>query len=122
MTAPSHQGLYRNSPLVLGGLLGSIALIAGVAVAMQIAATGDELLPLVLGTLAVFVLTFAVCMLTVLRQHRWTIDADAVLIEERPLVPMTGRRRVQRVPFGAIAALSSAERSGRRVDPHLARR
>lgn len=110
MTAPTHQGLYRNTPLAFGGLMGAIALlIAGIAGAMQIATTGDQLLPLVLGTLGLFVLTAAVCMLAALRRHRWTIEADAVLIEERPLVPLTGRRRVRRVPFTGIAALSSVQ-------------
>ena len=28
MTAPTHQGLYRNAPLLFGGLLGAIALLA----------------------------------------------------------------------------------------------
>jgi len=90
--------------------MGAIALlIAGIAGAMLIATTGDQLLPLVLGTLGLFVLTAVVCMLAALRRHRWTIEADAVLIEERPLVPLTGRRRVRRVPFTAIAALSSVQ-------------
>lgn len=110
MTAPSHQGLYRNTPLVLGGLLGSIALlVGGVAASMQIATTGDELLPLVFGTLGLFVLAFVVCMLMALRRHRWTLEAQAVLIEERPQVPLTGRRRVRRVPFAEIAGLSSVQ-------------
>ena len=110
MTAPAHQALFRNTPLAFGGLMGAIALlIAGIAGAMLIATTGDQLLPLVLGTLGLFVLTAVVCMLAALRRHRWTIEADAVLIEERPLVPLTGRRRVRRVPFTAIAALSSVQ-------------
>ena len=62
-----------------------------------------------LAVLGAFVLTFAVCALAALRRHRWTIDADAVLIEERPLVPLMGRRRVRRVPFGAIASLSNVQ-------------
>jgi hypothetical protein len=110
MTASTHQGLFRNTPLAFGGLMGAIALlIAGIAAAMLIATTGDQLLPLVLGTLGLFVLTAVVCMLLALRRHRWTIAADAVLIEERPLVPLTGRRRVRRVPFAGIAALSSVQ-------------
>jgi len=110
MTAPTHQGLYRNTPLIFGGLLGGIALlIAGIAAAMLIATTGDELLPMILAALGVFVLTSVGCMLAALRQHRWTIDTDAVLIEERPLVPLTGRRRVRRVLFGGIAALSRVQ-------------
>lgn len=107
MSAPTHQGLYRNAPLVAGGLLGAIALlIGGIAAAMQIATTGDERLRLLFGAV---VLTFAICMLTALRRHRWTIEPDAVLIEERPLVPLTGRRRKRRVPFGRIAALNNVQ-------------
>lgn len=110
MSAPIHQGLYRNTPLVAGGLLGAIALlIGGIAAALQIATTGDELLPLIFGTLGAFVLTFVICMLAALRRHRWTIEPEAVLIEERPLVPLTGRRRTRRIPFGGIAALSNVQ-------------
>ena len=112
MTAPSHQALYRSLPLALGGLLGSLVLlIAGVAGALLIASR-DQRLALVLGMLGVFVLTFAVCALASLRRHRWTIDADAVLIEERPLVPMIGRRRTRRVPFDQIASLSNVSNGG----------
>jgi len=104
--------LYRNTPLVLGGLLGAIALlIGGVAAAMQLARTGDELLPLIFAALGAFVLTFMVSMLAALRQHRWIVEADAVRIEERPLVPLTGRRRTLRVPFGGIAGLSLVQNS-----------
>ena len=110
MTATTHQGLYRNSPLIFGGLMGAIALlIAGIAAAMRIATTGNELLPLVFGVLGLFVLTSMACMLGALRRHRWTIDTEAVLIEERPLVPLMGRRRVRRVAFGEIASLSNVQ-------------
>src|ERR1044072_3273539 len=106
MTAHTHQGLYRNTPLAFGGLMGAIALlIAGIAGAMLIATTGDQLLPLVLGTLGLFVLPSVVCMLAALRRHRWTIEADAVLIEERPLVPLTGRRRGRGAALTGVAAL-----------------
>jgi hypothetical protein len=97
MTAASHHGLYRSLPLAFGGLLGSLLLIAA----------REQRLALVLGMLGVFVVTFAACALTALRRHRWTIEADAAPIEERPLVPLFGRRRVRRVPFGQIASLSN---------------
>lgn len=110
MTAPTHQGPYRNTPLIASGLLGAIALlIGGIAIAMQVATTGDELLPLVFAALGAFVLVFVASMLMALRRHRWTIDTDAVLIEERPLVPLTGRRRVRRVPFGMIVGLNNVQ-------------
>ena len=105
--AASHQALYRNLPRLLGGLMGSLALLAaGIAGALLLAAH-DQRFPLVLATLGVFVAVFAVCAMSALRRHRWTIDADAVSIEERPLVPLTGRRRVRRVPFGQIASLDN---------------
>lgn len=112
MTAPSHQALYRSLPLVLGGLLGSLMLlIAGIAGGLLVASR-DQRLALVLGMLGVFVLIFAVCALASLRRHRWTIDAKAVLIEERPLVPMIGRRRTRHVPLDQIASLSNVSNGG----------
>jgi hypothetical protein len=107
VNAASHQALYRNLPRLLGGLLGSIAvLVAGIAGAVLLAAP-DQRFPVVIGALCAFVLVLAVCAMSALRRHRWTIDADAVLIEERPLVPMIGLRRTRRVPFGEIATLDN---------------
>ena len=107
VTTASHQALYRSLPLIVGGLLGSFALLfAGIAGALLLAAR-DQKFPLVLATLGVFVLVFAVCAMSALRRHRWTIAADAVLVEERPLVPLTGRRRARRVHFGEIAMLNN---------------
>jgi hypothetical protein len=107
MTAPSHQALYRSLPLVIGGLLGSLLLlVAGIAGILPIVAR-EQRLALALGMLGGFVLIFAVCALVAVRRHRWTIAADAVLVEERPLVPLFGRRRVRRVPFGQITSLNN---------------
>lgn len=107
VNAASHQALYRSLPRVLGGLLGSIALLfAGIAGAVVLAAP-DQKFPFVIGSLCAFVLVFAVCAMSALRRHRWTIEADAVLVEERPLVPLTGLRRLRRVAFGEIAALNN---------------
>lgn len=112
MTALSHHGLYRSLPLALGGLLGaSVLLVAGVAGGLAIAAR-EQRLALVLGMLGVFVVTFAACALTAMRRHRWTIEADGVLIEERPLVPLFGRRRTRRVPFDQIASLNNVSNGG----------
>jgi hypothetical protein len=108
MTATSHQALHRSTPLILGGLLAALLLaIAGGAIGLQIVAR-DQRLPLVLCMLGLFVLIFFTCGLSALRRHRWTIDANAVLVDERPLVPLMGRRRVRRVPFDRIASLSNA--------------
>jgi hypothetical protein len=107
VNAASHQSLYRSLPLIFGGLMGSFALLfAGIAGALLLAPR-DQRFALMVGTLCAFVLVFAVFALAALRRHRWTIEADAVLIEERPWAPMTGRRRVRRVPFAEIAALNN---------------
>ncbi len=107
MTAPSHQAVYRSSPLILGGLLGAGALLAaGLVIGLQVVAR-EQRLTLVIAVLGAFVLCFAVCAVTALRRHRWTIETDAVSIDERPLVPMAGRRRRRRVPFDRIAALNN---------------
>jgi hypothetical protein len=105
MNTTSYQSIYRNLPRVFGGLLGSIALLFVGITSTLLLVPRDQRFLLALGSLSAFVLVFAVCGMSALRRHRWTIDPDAVLIEEQPLVPMTGRRRVRRVPFDEIANL-----------------
>ena len=53
-----------------------------------------------------------------LRRHRWTIEADAVLIEERPVVPLAGRRRLRRLPLGVIASLSTVPNGADEAGSH----
>ncbi len=81
-------------------------LAAGITGAVLLAAP-DHRFPTLIGTICAFVAVFAVCATSALRRHRWTIEADAVLVEERPLVPLIGRRRVRRVAFGEIASLNN---------------
>jgi hypothetical protein len=108
--APTHEGPYRNTPLILGGLLGAIAvLFGGTVLALQLASGGNELMHMLFATLGLFVLTFLVCMLPALRRHAWTIEADAVRITERPSVPLAGARRAARIPFDQIAALGRVQ-------------
>ena len=107
MTAPSHQGLYRSLPLALGGLLAALLLLVGGIAGVLAIAPREQRLMLVLGMLGAFVAIFAVCALASLRRHRGTIDAGAVLIEERPLVPLIGSRRTRRVLYGEVASLSN---------------
>lgn len=88
-----------------------LLLVAGIAGVLPIVAR-EQRLALALGMLGAFVLIFAMCALASMRRHRWTIDADSVLVEERPLVPLLGRRRRRRVPFDQIAALSNVSGGG----------
>lgn len=108
--ADTHQALYHNTPIVLCGLLGAIALL-GFCVwgALLIAANGDQLMHLIFASLGLFVLVVVVSMLLALRRHGWTIAPDAVLVAERPLVPLTGPRRAAKIPHGAIAGLFTVQ-------------
>lgn len=110
MSGPSREVPYRDTPRGVAGLLGSIALlIAGLVAAIRIAAMGYPAMPLVLGALGLAVLAFVLCLLSASRRTRWTIEPDAVLVEEWPEVRMTGRRRERRVPFAEIGALGSLQ-------------
>lgn len=52
---------------------------------------------------------FVVLLLAVMRKHRWTLQPGALLIEEKPLVPFTGRRRTRHLGLGEIALLSRVQ-------------
>lgn len=109
-TAATHQALYRNTPLVLCGMLGAIVLLGfGVWAAILVAANGDQLMQLIFAALGLFVLVFIVSMLLALRRHGWTLLPAAVQVAERPLVKLTGRRRTAEIPYGAIAGLFSVQ-------------
>jgi hypothetical protein len=99
----TYQAQYGNSALLLVGLVTLVAALVGaVALGLAIAATGNKLIPMVLGSLGGFV----VLLLAVMRKHRWTLEPGALLIEAKPLVPFTGRRRTARLGLGEIAKLS----------------
>ena len=108
--ADTHQALYHNTPLVLCGLLGAIALL-GFCIwgAISIATNGDQLMTLMFASLGLFVLASVVCILLALRRHGWTLLPAAVQVAERPLVPLTGPRRAAQVPYGAIAGLFTVQ-------------
>lgn len=108
--AQFYQAQYGNNALLLGGLVVLIsALVGAVALSLAIAATGNELIPMVLGSLGGFVALFVVLLFSVMRKHRWTLEPGGLLVEEKPLVPFTGRRRTARLGFGEIALLSRVQ-------------
>lgn len=102
--------MHHNSARLSVGVVTLFALFAAaIAVSIAISPDGNTLLPLILGSLGGFVVLFLVLVLASLRRHRWTIEPGALLIEERPLVPLTGRRRTARLDFADIAALSRVQ-------------
>ena len=103
MIARSHQGLYRSLALVLGGLLGSIVLLfAGIAGAMPTADAGARRAGRVRVDLR------RVC--AGLAAPASLDDRCRCRADRRTAAgAMMGRRRVRRVPFGAIASLSNVQ-------------
>ena len=77
MSPPTtYASVHRNVALLLGGLLLLLAaFFGGIALAMHVAANGDELLPLMLWLIGGFVAGFLVLVLSCLRRHRWTLTA-----------------------------------------------
>lgn len=111
MTHPTmYAATYHNSArLAVGVVTLFLLLAAAIALSVAISPDGNTLLPRLLGSLGGFVVLFLVLVLASLRRHRWTIEPGALLIEERPLVPLTGRRRTVRLDFADIAALSRVQ-------------
>ncbi len=108
MTGPpaAYESLFRRSEVALPGLLG--VLLAG-ALGFTFALAGDlddeTRIAIIVGTLGGALLGIVGIAFASFRVHRWTIAADGIRIEERPKVPLTGRRRRASVRFGQVAAL-----------------
>lgn len=111
MTHPAtYAATYHDSArLAVGVVTLFLLLAAAIAVSIAISPDGNALLPRILGSLGGFVALFLVLVLASLRRHHWSIEPGALLIEERPLVPFTGRRRTARLDFADIAALSRVQ-------------
>jgi len=101
-----YAATYHNAArLAVGVITLFLLLAAAIAASVAISPDGNTLLPRILGSLGGFVVLFLVLVLASLRRHRWTIEPGALLIEERPLVPLTGLCRTARLGFADIAAL-----------------
>lgn len=106
----TYASLHRNVALLLGGLVLLLAALAGgIAAAFHFAANGDAVLRCVLALLGGFVAAFIALVLVCLRRHRWTVLPTAVVVEERPWLRYTGRRRCTEVAFADIVGLASVQ-------------
>jgi hypothetical protein len=106
----TYAATQRNAALLLAGTLGLLALLVGaVAAALSLATTGDQLMPMILGILGVFVAGFVVLVLASLRRHRWTVQPGHLVIEERPWLRFTGSARQALVAFSDIVGLATVQ-------------
>jgi len=88
-------------------LIGALALV-GVFLSID-AATNDTMLTIVFVIFGLVIAGALASLFSALRVHRWTIEANALHIEERPRVLLTGRTTRHAVPYGEIVALRHVE-------------
>ena len=118
----AYEAAYRRVALVLVvvllALAGGAAALAGV---LMFVSDTDTILFAVLGIAGGTIMASVGALLTALRVHRWDVAADGLRIEERPQIPLAGRRMRAVVPFADILALRRVE-SGTEVLLELAAR
>lgn len=101
-----HQAPYRRTGLILPGLLGLIALLAGgIALVIHFVANGDDVLAGIFGMTGLFLVAVVCLAIAGERVNSWTIEADGIRILERPRVRLFGARRQAFVPFGQLQAI-----------------
>lgn len=88
-------------------LIGALALV-GVFLSNEAGST-ETMFTVVLVIFGLVMFGLLASLLSAFRVHRWTIEASALHIEERPRVPLTGRRVRRVVPYGEIVALRRVE-------------
>jgi hypothetical protein len=105
----SYQATYRRSEVAIPSLICSVALFfAGLWLVLR-DPTNPHLMAAVLGLAGAVVLAMFLILLTVLRVHRWTIEAEGLHIVERPKVPLMGRTVDLFVPWSDILAVRRVE-------------
>lgn len=108
MTAPatSYESLLRRSEVAIPGLLGVLLAGAlGFTLALGGAFENETRITIIIATLAAALLGIVMIVTVSLRIHRWTVTTEGIRIEERPKVPLTGRRRRVSLRFDDVAAL-----------------
>ena len=108
----TYEATLRRQGRVLAGigltlLIGALALV-GVFLSTEAAST-ETMLTIVLIIFGLVIFGFLASLFSALRSHRWTIEANALNIEERPRVPLTGRTVRRIVPYREIVALRRVE-------------
>lgn len=105
---PSYRATYRRSAYVILALLG-VLLLSGMALAWLLMLPGpvQEEAALAIGGIAM--LSMVAIMITGYRTHCWTLGADRLRIEERPMVPFTGLARRAEMALAEVAALRQVE-------------
>jgi hypothetical protein len=104
-----YQATYRRQEFALPALLGVLAVLAaGVFAGIRLYSSGYGA-PIFFGTAGFCLLAVLAILLTVFREHRWTLDANVIHVEERPKVPLMGLPHRATLPFSEIIAFRHVE-------------
>jgi len=104
----SYRATYRRSAYVMLALLG-VLLLSGMALVWLLTLPGAVQEEAVLAIGGIAILSVLAVMITGFRTHCWTLGADRLHIEERPMVPFTGFARTAELPLREVAALRQVE-------------
>lgn len=106
----TYESAYRHVAFALTSLVGLLLLMLGVVAALRAAEVdGNTFLSAFLWTVGIVVVLGVLIVLSTYAKHRWTIESNAVRIEELPRVPFFGLTRRRTVPFADIAGLRNIE-------------
>lgn len=103
------EAIHRQTEMALPALVCLLAIMGGGIFAaltfLDGPAAGTAMLWLLGAVFAGVLIVFAAAY----RVHSWTIQADGILIDERPRIPLAGFRRRATVSFSDIAAVQAVE-------------
>jgi hypothetical protein len=107
---PAYESGFRRKGFALASLgILLLVLFAVIAFALVFIEDGNDALPVILSAAGLVVAGIFFVLAAAFRVHRWTIETGGLRIEERPKVPLTGRRRQAFVQFRDIVALRHLE-------------
>jgi hypothetical protein len=107
---PTYESVHRRSAVALIGLPCTLV-VAGLITVLAFRRSDDgTTLLLVVGAVSLATIAvIGVIGLSVMRVHRWTLEAEGLRIEERPKVRFGGFRRRTLVPFSDIAGMQNLQ-------------
>lgn len=106
----SYESAYRHVAFALTSIIGLVLLMFGVIAALLWAGVdGDTFMSVFLWTIGIVMVSATLTVLSTYAKHRWTIQPNAVRIEETPRVPFFGLTRRRTLPFTDIAGLRNVE-------------
>lgn len=106
----SYESAYRHVAFALTSIIALIVSLIGIIAALlSFDVDGDTFMSVFLWTIGAVVVLATLTVLVTYAKHTWTIEPNAVRIEEAPRVPFFGLTRRRTLPFAEIAGLRNIE-------------